>query len=150
MGKTPAQGQMDEILSLLKQGGGSTGVSSVAADRAAKEAVALAALLNAFETVGHLVADLDPLKIIEVYKDNRAIQEKYFVPSQNLKDSLDYKHYGFTEQDLDREFHVELPHKSTILRQKKIWKLKDVIEAYRTAYCGKVGVEFSHIPDRSI
>jgi len=30
---------MDEILSILKQGGGSGGVSSVAADRAAKEAV---------------------------------------------------------------------------------------------------------------
>jgi 2-oxoglutarate dehydrogenase complex dehydrogenase (E1) component-like enzyme len=106
---------MDEILSLLKQGGGASGVSSVSADRAAKEAVALAALLKAYETVGHLVADLDPLQIIEVYKDNKAIQEKYFVPSQSLKDSLDYKCYGFTEQDLEREFHIELPHKSTIL-----------------------------------
>jgi len=141
---------MDEILTLLKQGGGSGAVSGVAADRAAKEAVALAALLNAYETVGHLVADLDPLKILEVYKDNKAVQEKYFVPTQSLMDSLDYKSYGFTEQDLEREFHIELPHKSSILQQKKIWKLRDVIEAYRTAYCGKVGVEFSHIPERDI
>ena len=120
---------MDEILTLLKQGGGSGAGSGVAADRAAKEAVALAALLNAYETVGHLVADLDPLKILEVYKDNKAVQEKYFVPTQSLKDSLDYKSYGFTEQDLEREFHIELPHKSSILQQKKIWKLRDVIEA---------------------
>jgi 2-oxoglutarate dehydrogenase E1 component len=110
----------------------------------------LAALLNAYETIGHLVADLDPLKILEAYKDNKAVQEKYFVPSQDLKNRLDYRHYGFTEQDLDREFHITLPHKSSILQQKKVWKLRDVIAAYHTAYCGKVGVEFSHIADSEI
>jgi len=77
--------------------------------------VQLAALLNAYENIGHLVADLDPLRILEVYKDNKAIQQKYFVPSDNLKSRLDHKHYGFTEADLDREFHIELPHKSSIL-----------------------------------
>jgi hypothetical protein len=40
---------------------------------------------------------------------------------------LDFKEYGFTEADLEREFFIELPHKSSILSQKKIWKLKDVI-----------------------
>ena len=150
LGKSQPQGQMDEILAILKQGGGSGGISSVAADRAAKEAVQLAALLNAFETIGHLTADLDPLKILEVYKDNKAVQEKYFVPSNDLKNRLDYRHYGFTEEDLDREFHITLPHKSSILQQKKVWKLRDVIAAYKTAYCGKVGVEFSHIADSEI
>jgi len=40
---------------------------------------------------------------------------------------LDYKEYGFTEADLEREFYIEIGHKSSILAQKKIWKLKDVI-----------------------
>jgi 2-oxoglutarate dehydrogenase E1 component len=150
LGKAPGQGQLDEILSLLKSGGGSGGVSSVAAERAAKESVQLAALLNAFETVGHLVADLDPLKIQEVYKDNDNLMGKFKVADQHLRDRLDYKHYGFTEADLDREFNIELPHASSILQQKRVWKLRDVIEAYKTAYCGKVGVEFSHIPDKDI
>lgn len=70
LGKTPQQGQLDEILTLLKSGAGSgSAVSGVAADRAAKEAVNLAALLHSFETVGHLVADLDPLKLQETYND---------------------------------------------------------------------------------
>jgi hypothetical protein len=51
-------------LSLLKSGGAASGsISSVAADRAAKDAVNIAALITGFETVGHLVADLDPLKL---------------------------------------------------------------------------------------
>lgn len=72
---------MDEILSLLKSGGSGGGVSSVQAERAAKESVQLAALLNAYETVGHLVADLDPLRIQEVYKDNESLQSKFMAPS---------------------------------------------------------------------
>lgn len=61
----------------MKSGAGAGGVSSVAADRAAKEAVNLAALLNAYETVGHLVADLDPLKLSETYKDISSFTEKF-------------------------------------------------------------------------
>lgn len=34
--------------------------------------------------------------------------------------------------------------------QKKNWKLHEIIKAYQTAYCRKVGVEFSHIPERDI
>lgn len=81
LGKAPGQGQLDEILTILKQGGGSGGVSSVAAERAAKESVQIAALLNAFESVGHLLADLDPLRIAEVYKDNENLQGKFLAPT---------------------------------------------------------------------
>jgi 2-oxoglutarate dehydrogenase E1 component len=100
--------------------------------------------------MGHLLADLDPLKLREVYKDAKTYSAKFRFPQDDLKKQLDYREYGFTEQDLEREFYIELPHKSSILTQKKVWKLKDVIAAYQTAYCGKVGVEFSHIPDREI
>lgn len=149
MGKNAAQGQLDEILTLLKGGSGGA-VSTVGAERAAKEAVQLASLLDAFQSVGHLVADLDPLRIADVYKDNKDVQSKFFVPSDDLRKRLDYKNYGFTEADLDREFNIELPYKSEILQQKRAWKLRDVIEAFKTAYCGKVGVEFSHIPERDV
>jgi hypothetical protein len=42
LGKDASQGQLDEIIALLKQGGGSFGAqvtNNVGADRAAKEAV---------------------------------------------------------------------------------------------------------------
>lgn len=68
----------------------------------------------------------------------------------SLLAQLDYRAHGFTEADLDREFFIELSHKSEILRQKKVWKLREVIDAYKLAYCGKVGVEFNHIPEREI
>jgi 2-oxoglutarate dehydrogenase E1 component len=34
------------------------------------------------------------------------------------------------------------------LSKKRNWKLRDLIEAYKKAYCGKIGVEYMHIPDR--
>ena len=61
---------------------------------------------------------------------------------------MDYKHYGFTEADLDREFYVDIPELAGILSRKKNWKLRDLIDSYKNAYCGKIGVEYMHIPDR--
>jgi len=107
-------------------------------------------LLHAFENVGHLVADVDPLKLQEVYKDIESFSQKFRFPQGPLLALLDYKEYGFTEADLDREFYIEVSHKSGILAQKKIWKLKDIIAAYKTAYCGKIGVEFMHIPEKEV
>lgn len=59
---------------------------------------------------------------------------------------VDYKFYGFTEADLERHFFIDLPSLSGIVSHKKEWKLGDLIDALKTAYCGKVGVEYMHIP----
>ena len=61
---------------------------------------------------------------------------------------VDYRSYGFTEADLDREFYVDAPELAGLLRKKKIWKLRDLVNAYNSAYCGKIGVEYMHILDR--
>ena len=86
LGKSGTQGQLDEIITLLKSGGGaiSGGISGVGADRAAKEAVQLAALLDSFETVGHLFADLDPLRMQTVYKDIESFTEHSQIPHPRL------------------------------------------------------------------
>lgn len=130
LGKDASQGQLDEIIALLKQGGGSFGAqvtNNVGADRAAKEAVQLSALLNAFESLGHLVADLDPLKLADTYKDIDSFREKFRFAQGPILKQLDYREYGFTEADLDREFNIELAHKSSIMAQKRVWKLRDII-----------------------
>lgn len=34
------------------------------------------------------------------------------------------------------------------MKTKKNWKLRDLITAYKNAYCGRIGIEYMHIPDR--
>ena len=116
LGQSAQAGQLDEILNLLKSGSVSTGgASGVSADRAAREAVNLSKLLQSFESMGHLVADIDPLKLKEVYKDAKTYAAKFRFPHADLLKQLDYREYGFTEQDLEREFYIEIGHKSSIL-----------------------------------
>ena len=85
-----------------------------------------------------------------MYKDIESYMEKFRAATAGRLKRLDFKTSGFTELDLDREFHIELSYKSSILAQKKTWKLRDVIAAYQNAYCGKIGVEFTHIPEKEI
>jgi hypothetical protein len=40
-----------------------------------------------------------------------------------LKALIDYKSYGFTEADLNREFYIDAPELAGLLRKKKNWKL---------------------------
>jgi 2-oxoglutarate dehydrogenase complex dehydrogenase (E1) component-like enzyme len=100
-------------------------------------------------THGHFAADLDPLNILKTLKDsNPDIGNKYKVPSEKLKELINYKTYGFTESDLEREFYIDAPELAGLLSKKKNWKLKELIEAYKNAYCGKIGVEYMHIAER--
>lgn len=49
---------------------------------------------------GHLIADLDPLKLAETYGNNEIMKEKFKVPPSSLRELVDYRTYGFTEADL--------------------------------------------------
>ena len=153
LGKNAAQGKLDEILHLLQSGAGvPSATSGAGTDRAAKESVAIATLINAYETHGHLLADVDPLDLQNVYKDIDSFANKLRMPPGPLLELLNPSTYGLTQADLDREFLIDFHNKrmSSILQQKKVWKLRDLIEAYKTAYCGKIGVEFKHIPSVEI
>ena len=63
---------------------------------------------------------------------------------------LDPSHYGFTESDMERELSVSMPYNSSISQRKPRWKLRDLIQAYRDAYCGNIGVQFMHIQERDV
>jgi 2-oxoglutarate dehydrogenase E1 component len=77
-----------------------------------------------------------------------SLPDKFKYPEEYLRNLVDYKTYGFTQEDLEREYFVDATQLSGLLSRKKNWKLKELIEAYKNAYCGKIGVEYMHIPNR--
>ncbi len=82
-------------------------------------------LIRAYRVRGHLHATLDPLGLSE----------------REPHPELDYRSYGFTEDDLDREIFIDyvLGLESATLRQ--------ILEIVGQTYCGSIGVEFMHIQD---
>ena len=79
-------------------------------------------LINAYRTRGHLLADIDPLKMTTHYTTE-----------------LDLENFGLTIWDLDREFITGGLH------GEKTATLRRILDILRRAYCGKVGIEYRHI-----
>ncbi|SNB75937.1 2-oxoglutarate dehydrogenase E1 component [Arboricoccus pini] len=82
-------------------------------------------LIRAYRVRGHLIAKLDPLGLTG---------DKYHP-------ELDYKSYGFSEADLDREFYLDY-----VLGMEKA-TLRRIIDVLQRTYSGTVGIEFMHIQD---
>ena len=107
-------------------------------------------LIRSYMTHGHMKADLDPLKLYESYcKDYPEYADKFKLPQTGPIHLLDYKQYGFSDADLDKDFFVDIPELAGLLQRKKNWKLRELIDAYTKAYCGKIGVEYMHISSRT-
>ncbi len=79
-------------------------------------------LINAYRMRGHLLADIDPLKM-----------------TPQIASELDLENFGLTIWDLDREFITGGLH------GEKTATLRRILEILRKAYCGKVGIEYRHI-----
>ena len=105
-------------------------------------------LLRAFMTHGHFNADIDPLELQKHYKHIPSVAKKYRFPDEKMQAMTDPKTYGFTEEDLDKEINYKSPFGGEIVQKKTKWKLGELIEAYKNAYCGKIGAQFMHIEDR--
>src|SRR5688572_20302544 len=82
-------------------------------------------LIHAYRTRGHLIADLDPLRL----------KEKDYHPE------LDPAHYGFTAADYDRPIFI-----NGVLGLETA-TLREIIDALKATYCGTIGVEFVHLTD---
>ncbi len=67
-------------------------------------------------THGHLVANVDPLDLKEVYRDFPDFAEKFRFPNEKLINLLDPSKYGFTAQDMEREFHFVNPYAGSICK----------------------------------
>ncbi len=99
-----------------------------------EDTIKLMALIRAFRHRGHLVAELDPLKIADVTQGGNS-----YVPIMTSRE-LEPSYYGFSDADLDREFVV-----SSELPGPPVRRLREVVEIMRDAYCGKIGVEYRHM-----
>ena len=80
-------------------------------------------LIRAYRVNGHLIANLDPLNLHE----------------KNYHPELDYKSYGFSDNDLDREIFVD---GSLGLETAT---LAEIIKILNKTYSSSIGVEFLHI-----
>ncbi len=98
-------------------------ISREEAFRATRKSVRALMLIRAYRVNGHLIANLDPLKLT--------------APASHPE--LDPASYGFTPADLDHQIYIDnvLGLETASLRQ--------IIEILRRTYCGAIGFEFTHI-----
>ncbi|KAF8651007.1 hypothetical protein AX16_004965 [Volvariella volvacea WC 439] len=94
-------------------------------------------LVRAYQVRGHHLAELDPLGILDTDLADVRPPE------------LELSRYGFTELDLDKDITLGpgiLPHFAT--EDNKTMKLRDIIKTLKRIYCGAVGIQYIHIPDK--
>ena len=96
---------------------------SASFQQAAADSICALNLIRAYRVRGHLEADLDPLGL-----DALAHHPE-----------LDYRTYGFTEADLDREIFI-----NNVLGRERA-TLREIVRLLRETYCGAIGVEYMHI-----
>ncbi|KAF8208766.1 2-oxoglutarate dehydrogenase E1 component [Mycena galopus ATCC 62051] len=94
-------------------------------------------LVRAYQVRGHHVADLDPLGLLDADLADVRPPE------------LELSHYGFTERDLDKQITLGpgiLPHFAS--EDRKSMSLQEIIKLCKRIYCGAVGIQYIHIPDK--
>ncbi|TPX64684.1 oxoglutarate dehydrogenase (succinyl-transferring) [Spizellomyces sp. 'palustris'] len=93
-------------------------------------------LVRAYQVRGHHLAKLDPLEITGSDESNAP--------------ELSHKHYGFEDADLDRKFYLGSGILPAFLAQEgeKTMTLRELIDRLKKTYCGSIGIEYGHIPDR--
>ena len=92
---------------------------------AAKESIRAIQLVRAYRVIGHLEADLDPLKL----------------SPKTPHPQLDPGFYGFREEELDRPIFIDgvLGLETATPRR--------IVDILKRTYCGRIGYEFMHIND---
>jgi len=80
-------------------------------------------LIRAYRINGHLIANLDPLNIAK----------------KDYHPELDYKSYGLTNNDLDKEIFID----GSLGLEKA--PLKEIIKILKETYSSSIGVEFLHM-----
>ena len=108
-------------------------MASTGSSTAADDIYKLSLLIRSFQVRGHRLADLDPLGLTE---------------TPYVKD-LDPAWYGFTEQDMKKEFNFASNFLVTGYLSGAAGKrtLGDIVRRLRETYAGRIGVEYMHIQE---
>ncbi|KAG0001910.1 2-oxoglutarate dehydrogenase E1 component [Modicella reniformis] len=93
-------------------------------------------LVRAYQARGHHIARLDPLGLSQVGLAAVSPRE------------LDITHYGFSQKDLNRTFSLGPGILPGFLDTGSNQTLCEIIDHLKAIYCGSIGVEYIHIPDR--
>ena len=101
------------------------------ADSLVERQVKVNAIVNAYRVRGHLIANLDPLGLMD----------------RSMHPELDPASYGLTIWDLEREFNVEALLGPRASNGRSRMKLSDILGIMRDAYARTTGVEYTHIAD---
>jgi 2-oxoglutarate dehydrogenase E1 component len=96
--------------------------------KAAQASVRARILIRSYRVRGHLNAGFDPLGLI----------------GSGFHKDLDYKTYGFTDDDLDREIYLDT---YTAMAGRERATLREIMEIMRQSYCASIGVEYMHIQE---
>jgi 2-oxoglutarate dehydrogenase E1 component len=118
--KKPGQGIKEGAAALA-----GTGASEAEIRKRIVDSIRALMMIRVYRVRGHLMADLDPLKMVK--------------PPQHPE--LDFRSYGFTEDDLDREIYMDF-----VLGLEKA-TLRRILQVVQMTYCGTIGVEYMHIQD---
>lgn len=116
----------------------STGTAPMAVGRpldaqTIQESMRLMMLIRSYQISGHSIANLDPLALDE----------------REMPISLDPSLYGFTEDDMDRDFFIGTwKMKGFLSEDRPVQTLRQILTRLKETYCGTVGYEYMHIQDR--
>jgi 2-oxoglutarate dehydrogenase E1 component len=88
---------------------------------------AVSRLIQVYANRGHLIANLDPLGLLQ----------------RPVPRVLELEYFGLSEADLDSEFFTG----SRTAAIARFMKLRDILAQLRHIYCDTIGAEFAHVSD---
>ncbi|EDV50186.2 2-oxoglutarate dehydrogenase, mitochondrial isoform X2 [Drosophila erecta] len=96
------------------------------------------AIIRAYQSRGHLAADLDPLGIVGPKKHTSVDGTQRHAAREVLR-----QHYSYIFSDLNTMF--KLPSSTMIGGDEEFLTLKEILDRLERIYCGHIGVEYMQI-----
>ena len=93
--------------------------------KAVEKQGAVSRIIQVYANRGHLVADIDPLKMMK----------------RETPRVLDLAYFGLGDADLEETFFTGSRTPAVPARM----KLRDIVSKLKQAYCGRIGAEFAHV-----